>query len=232
MKITYWSDFACPYCYIGNTRLKNAIEELGISDDVEFDIHSFELDPNAPRDVTSKTVERFATKYGLTLEESQKEVDNISQLGIDEGIDFKYSSTLYTNTRDAHRLMKYVQTKNNPEQLHRLSELLFDAYFTKNFKLTDKKVLMDICLELGLDESEVEEVIDSSLYDSEVEKDEEIAYSNGIRGVPFYLIDGKYSVPGALGYEDFKRLLIQVIDENNVEEKNSGAVCKDGICKL
>nr|WP_295161898.1 DsbA family protein [uncultured Methanobrevibacter sp.] len=25
MKITYWSDFACPYCYIGNTRLKRAL---------------------------------------------------------------------------------------------------------------------------------------------------------------------------------------------------------------
>lgn len=27
MKITYWSDFACPYCYIGNTRLKKAVKD-------------------------------------------------------------------------------------------------------------------------------------------------------------------------------------------------------------
>lgn len=29
MKVTYWSDYACPYCYIGETRLRKAIEALG-----------------------------------------------------------------------------------------------------------------------------------------------------------------------------------------------------------
>ena len=28
MKITYWSDYACPYCYIGEKGLETAIEEL------------------------------------------------------------------------------------------------------------------------------------------------------------------------------------------------------------
>ena len=27
--ITFWSDFACPYCYIGITRLKRVIREMG-----------------------------------------------------------------------------------------------------------------------------------------------------------------------------------------------------------
>ena len=79
MKITYWSDFACPYCYIGNTRLKRAIDELEIRDDVEFDIHAFELDQNAPKSVESTTVERFALKYGSAIEDAQNEVDGISK---------------------------------------------------------------------------------------------------------------------------------------------------------
>ena len=28
MKIIYWSDYACPYCYIGEARLKKAIKDL------------------------------------------------------------------------------------------------------------------------------------------------------------------------------------------------------------
>ena len=67
MKITCWSDFACPYCYIGNTRLKKAIKDLNLENEVEFDIRAFELDPNAPKNVESKTVERFSVKYGLSL---------------------------------------------------------------------------------------------------------------------------------------------------------------------
>ena len=119
MKITYWSDFACPYCYIGNTRLKRAIKDLDL--DVDFDIRAFELDQNAPKDVESTTVERFSMKYGLSLEDAEKQVNQISQLGINEGINFKYDTTLYTNTRDAHRLMKLAQSKNNPRIVEKLA---------------------------------------------------------------------------------------------------------------
>ena len=223
MKITYWSDFACPYCYIGNTRLKKAITELGLEDKIEFDIRAFELDQNAPKNVSSTTVERFSEKYQISIDEAKREVENISKLGQAEGIDFKYASTLYTNTFDAHRLMKYAENIN-PELVSVLSEKLFDAYFTKNQKLADTEVLVGICDEIGLD---VRDVLKSDKYASEVRQDEEIALINGIHGVPFYLIDGKYSIPGALSYEDFKKVLTQTLSEITSSEK-----CEDGFCRL
>ena len=232
MKITYWSDFACPYCYIGNIRLKRAIEELEINGDIEFDIRAFELDQNAPKSVESSTVERFALKYGLSVEDAQNEVDGISKLGINEGIDFKYSTTLYTNTRDAHRLMKLAGDKYDSNVVERLSNLLFDAYFSKNLKLADSEVLLDVTQNAGLDELDVKEVLSSSLYDDEVQKDEEIALSNGIHGVPFYILDRKYSVPGALSYDDFKTVLNQIITENRMDDDKDANACKDGVCRL
>lgn len=232
MKITYWSDFACPYCYIGNIRLKRAIEELEINGDIEFDFRAFELDQNAPKSVESSTVERFALKYGLSVEDAQNEVDGISKLGINEGIDFKYSTTLYTNTRDAHRLMKLAGDKYDSNVVERLSNLLFDAYFSKNLKLADSEVLLDVSQNAGLDELDVKEVLSSSLYDDEVQKDEEIALSNGIHGVPFYILDRKYSVPGALSYDDFKTVLNQIITENRMDDDKDANACKDGVCRL
>ena len=232
MKITYWSDFACPYCYIGNTRLKKAIKDLNLEDKVEFDIHAFELDQNAPKDVESTTVERFAVKYGLSLEDAEKEVDNISKLGVEDGIDFKYASTLYTNTRNAHRLIKLAQSKNDFKLVERLSTLLFDAYFTKNLKLADREVLVTIGCDAGLKKEEIEEVLDSALFNKEVERDEEIALTSGIHAVPFYLLDGKYSVPGALSYNDFKTVLSQIISENKVDEDAEVDNCEDGICRI
>ncbi len=228
MKITYWSDFACPYCYIGNTRLKRAIKDLDL--DVEFDIRAFELDQNAPKDVQSTTVERFAVKYGLSREDAAKQVAQISRLGIEEGIDFKYESTLYTNTRDAHRLMKLAENKY-PDAVEKLATLLFDGYFVENEKLADHEVLLKIGLESGLGEDDINEVLNSNLYNSDVENDESIALSGGIHAVPFYLFDGKYSIPGALSYEDFKSVLKQIIAESEVEEKESDN-CADGVCKI
>lgn len=232
MKITYWSDFACPYCYIGNTRLKNAVNDLGMSDEVEFDIRAFELDQNAPLDVESTTVERFAEKYGLSIEDAEKQVNGISTLGINEGIDFRYESTLYTNTHDAHRLMKLAQSKNDDSLEEKLGELLFDAYFSKNLKLANHDVLVDISKKAGLDEVEVENLLNGDLYNRDVERDEEIALSGGIHAVPFYLFEGKYAIPGALSYDDFKSVLKQVKEEIEVDEDKKGDNCDSGVCNI
>ena len=229
MKITYWSDFACPYCYIGNTRLKRAIKDLDL--DVEFDIRAFELDQNAPKDVESTTVERFAIKYGLSKEDAAKQVAQISSLGIDEGIDFKYETTLYTNTRDAHRLMKLAEDKY-PDSVERLATLLFDGYFVENEKLADHEVLMEIALKAGLNENDINNVLNSNLYNSDVENDESIALSSGIHAVPFYLFDNKYSIPGALSYDDFKSVLKQIIAESEVDDDKDADNCADGVCKI
>lgn len=229
MKITYWSDFACPYCYIGNTRLKRAIKDLDL--DVDFDIRAFELDQNAPHDVESTTVERFAVKYGLSIEDARKQVNQISKLGEDEGIDFKYETTLYTNTRDAHRLMKMAQ-ENHPESVEKLATLLFDAYFVENLKLADHNVLVEKGLEAGLSEDEIIEVLESDLYNLKVEEDEDIALSAGIHAVPFYLFDGKYSIPGALSYEDFKSVLSQIIAESEVDDDKDTDNCANGVCAI
>lgn len=229
MKITYWSDFACPYCYIGNTRLKRAIEDLNL--DVEIDIRSFELDQNAPKDVKSTTVERFALKYGLSIEDAKKQVNQISQLGIEEGIDFKYETTLYTNTRDAHRLMKLAQDRY-PEIVGELSTMLFDAYFVENLKLADHEVLLEVGLKAGLKEDEIKDVLKSDLYNSKVQEDEDIALSGGIHAVPYYLFDSKYSIPGALSYEDFKSVLSQIIAESEVDDDKDADNCANGVCKI
>lgn len=208
--------------------MKRAIKDLDL--DVEFDIRAFELDQNAPKDVQSTTVERFAIKYGLSKEDAAKQVAQISNLGIEEGIDFRYETTLYTNTRDAHRLMKLAQEKY-PDSVEGLATLLFDGYFVENEKLADHDVLMRIALEAGLDEDDITEVLNSDLYNADVEKDEGIALSGGIHAVPFYLFDGKYSVPGALSYNDFKSVLTQIIAENEVEDKEADN-CADGVCKI
>lgn len=199
--------------------------------DVDFDIRAFELDQNAPHDVESTTVERFAVKYGLSIDDARKQVNQISKLGADEGIDFKYETTLYTNTRDAHRLMKLAQEKH-PESADKLATLLFDAYFVENLKLADHDVLVETGINAGLSEDEIRKVLETGLYNAKVEEDENIALSAGIHAVPFYLFDGKYSIPGALSYDDFKSVLSQIMAESEVDEDKDTDNCANGVCAI
>ncbi len=207
MTLTIWSDFACPYCYIGETRLQRAIEELGLTDEVVIDFRAFELDPSASKEVVSSTPERFAMKYRLSLEGAKEQIEQISSLGRELGIDFNYMTTHYSNTRDAHRLMKLAEAKYDRDTVGRLNEALFKAYFVENLVLSDHKVLFDKAVGVGMKEEDVKEVLDSDKYDDEVRFDEREAMMRGIHGVPYIVFNGGFAVPGAMSIDGFKSAL-------------------------
>lgn len=234
--LTIWSDFACPYCYIGETRLQQAIDELGLTGDVEIDFRAFELDPTASKEVVSSTPERFAKKYRLSLSEAEKQVEQISELGRELGIDFRYATTQYTNTRDAHRLMKLAEAKYDRATVGRLNEALFAAYFAENLVFSDHKVLMDKALAVGMKEADVKEVLESDMYVDEVRFDEREAAMRGIHGVPYIVFNGGFAVPGAMSTDGFKSALQRELKKQGKEAQEKPAerphVCGPDGCQL
>ena len=230
MKITYWSDYACPYCYIGEKRLETAIDELGLKEDIDTEMRAFELDPNASYEVVSRTDERFAVKYGLTLDMARHQIEKISILGKNEGIDFKYIDTQYTNMLDAHRLTKLVASKGNKENTNKVIHLLFDAYFTKNLKLADRSILSDIARQVGIDEDELNKMLDSDDFIDDVRFDENEAYKLGVHGVPYFVIDDKYVIGGCQTKEGIKQTILKALDESNGSSEQ-GMTCGPDGCK-
>lgn len=207
MKITYWSDYACPYCYIGEARLRKAASEMGIK--IEYAPKAFELDPMAPVTVQSDTPSRFAAKYRMSLQEAEAQIEHISQLGRKEGIDFNYKTTQYTNTFDAHRLMKYALSTGDLAKADKTNELLFAAYFTRNLRLAEKAVLLEVAQMAGLDMDKAKAVLESDQFGAEVRADEREAAQIGIHGVPYFIFPGGFSIPGAMSVSDFKNALTQ-----------------------
>ena len=228
MNITYWSDYACPYCYIGEARLKKAIQELGREDDVRLTMKAFQLDPGAPEKSNGTTLDRFARKYGLSKDQAADQIENISKMGREEGLEFNYAKTLFTNTMDAHRLTKYAYTKSLATA-DRLIEELFQAYFSDNLELADREVLVGAALKAGLSREETEELLDSDRFLEEVRQDESDAARNGIHAVPFFVI-GKYGVPGALPTDQLKAVIEETLKEEESRQILPGMTCGPDGC--
>ncbi len=216
MKIEIWSDYACPFCYIGKKRLERVLAKYA-DKKISVEFKSFELDPNASTEVISSTPARFAKKYGLSLEQAEERIEQISRMGRNEGIDFRYATTRYTNTFDALRLTKFAQEKGHDE----IVQKLFEAYFTENLELSDFEVLREIALDCGLDEDEVDEVLESDRYAEDVRADERQAAWLEIHAVPYFVIGGKYSLFGAQP----KEILEEAINDALTEEKFNGMAC-------
>ena len=231
MKVMYWSDYACPYCYIGETYLKKAIENLKLSDQVEIEMLAFELDPGASRTYTGATVDRFAKKYGLSVAGAQERIDGISQMGREAGLDFRYAETRYTNTFDAHRLTKLAQQKD-AALAARLEERFYRAYFTESLELADHAILKRIAVEEGLDEKDVDDVLNTDKYANDVRLDEREAQRYGVHAVPYFVIGNKYAIPGAMPVEAMERVLKNVMDEEAkaAQESMMGMACGPDGC--
>lgn len=229
MKITYWSDYACPYCYIGEARLKKALADIP---DVEVEMKSFQLDPSAGQHATGDTQTRFAKKYHISFEAAGQQIETISRMGREEGIDFKYATTLFTNTMDAHRLTKLAQSKGDAALTEHVIEALFDAYFTQNQELADHALLQQIGVDCGLDADEVREVLASDRYQEDVIADEHEAASRGIYGVPYFLINGKYTISGAPNTEGLKAALKKIAAEEAAAQVSTGMQCGPDGCRI
>ena len=233
MKILYWSDYSCPYCYIGEARLKKALMELNIFDRVAVEMKAFQLDPNARKKSVGDTITRFAHKYGITKAQAKEQIDNISKIGIAEGLDFKYDTTLFTNTMDAHRLTKYVASKGNKKLKEQIIAELFKAYFTHNLELADKNVLIKIAAKVGVSKDEAEHIINSDKFKNEVIADEQEATMNGIHGVPYFIIDN-YEVSGAVSVDMLKDSILRVIKENSSRsiDNQVSPICDSDGCRI
>ena len=227
MKVEIWSDYACPFCYIGEKRLEKAIAQINGGDKIQVEFKSFELDPYASKICEGETVERFAKKYGLSIADAAENIEHISDMGRDEGIDFKYATTRYTNTFDSLRVTKLAQERGHDEIVTKF----FDAYFTKNLELSNTDVLKKNALECGLDAKEVDDVLSSDKYAAEVRADEMQAASYGIHGVPYFVINEKYALSGAQPVDTIKQVLEKVLSEEAVENLD-GMTCGANGCKF
>lgn len=229
MKVTYWSDFACPYCYIGETYLEKAIKELGLENEIELDPRAYELNPYASKKYSGPTLHRFAIKYGLSLDQAKERIEGISRMGREAGLDFNYIDTRYTSTRDAHRLFKWALGQDK-EKAHTLQHLIFDAYFAQGLELSDHQVLLDLVKQAGFSEDEAAEVLASDAFDQAVLDDEEAAVEAGVRGVPYFQV-GQYVIPGALSVAEMKKVLRSALQEEQTR-KFEGMSCSIDGCTV
>jgi predicted DsbA family dithiol-disulfide isomerase len=198
VQIELWSDFACPWCAVGLYRLEAALEKFGHGDDVTVIHRAFELDPHAPARRAQSMNEVLAQKYGMNPAQVRAGHERLAAMGREVGMDFQFDRVQLGNTFDAHRLARADRGTDAEESL---VKGLFGAYFTHGQLLSDPEVLLRVAEEAGFDRQAAAAVLAGDAHGAEVRADETAAHERGITGVPHFLIDGEWAVPGAQDVE-------------------------------
>jgi predicted DsbA family dithiol-disulfide isomerase len=185
------SDVVCPWCYLGEKRLEEALaKEPG---PVAVRWRPYQLDPTIPKGGLDRG-EYMAKKFGKSGR-LQSIHDNLSRLGAELGVPFAFDKIERSpNTLDAHRLIRWSASAGVQEQV---VDRLFKAFFVEGRDIGDRAVLTEIAAECGLDAGLIEKLLaegaDAELVRQEIEQ----AQAMGVSGVPFFIFAGRIGVPGA-----------------------------------
>lgn len=235
MKIEVWSDYVCPFCYIGKRRMEEAIATTGLAHNIDVQFKAYELDPNSPAISDKSTYEMLAEKYQTTPEAAKQMTASVSQQAQTVGLTYDFDRINEANTFDAHRLAKWAEAQGKPAEV---SERLLKAYFIEAQEIGRHEVLLNLAEEIGLDRKQAAEILSSNAYEAEVNQDIQEGMSLGVQGVPFFVINRKYAISGAQPTEAFAEALRKVAEEEGISTKlqqlgqDNVGICKDDNCEI
>ncbi|MFC7286867.1 DsbA family oxidoreductase [Herminiimonas glaciei] len=196
------SDFICPWCFVAERQLSQAINELPDGITVETRWHPFELNPDMPVQGMDRKTYR-TMKFG-SWERSQAMDAHTVQATQNKGVAFDYAAIKKTpNTFLAHRLMQLARREGVATAI---AGAVFSAYFERGADIGDIEVLADIARDNGLPRKTAVNFLASDAGVHEVRAAEHAIQLDGIRSVPLININGEI-ISGAQSMEHFRIVL-------------------------
>jgi len=218
IRVDVVSDVVCPWCYIGKRRLEKALQIIGDKYTIELEYHPFELNPQMPSlGVDQK--EYLTSKFGSETKYFQI-TEHTTRVAADEGLLFNFDKQrISPNTRKAHSL---IQAAKSEDKQLAVTEAFFKAYFTDGLDLSKAENLISTAVAAGMQEETAKRILADDASQMAVALAEKELQKLGITGVPFYILNNRYSISGAQPTETFVKALEEIGSEMSVQQ---GASC-------
>jgi predicted DsbA family dithiol-disulfide isomerase len=205
LEIDLYSDIICPWCYIGSTRLKQVLDSLPQPTDVTLRYHPYLLDPGIPEGGVDLAA-RLSKKYGMPAADLFSRPEAAAR---DLGLPLDFSKVPRTyNTLNAHTLLRHVA----PERQAALAKDLFEAYFLKGQDISGEAVLVPLAENYGLAADDVRLWLRSDAERNATLQAAQQGMQLGVRGVPFFVFNGKTGFSGAQPEAIFRQAISEAID--------------------
>ncbi|GGG25201.1 DSBA oxidoreductase [Lysinibacillus alkalisoli] len=223
MKIEIFTDFVCPFCYIGKTQLKRAIKEAGYEEEVELIYRAYQLHPETPKEHAPRYLQALKDKFNGDVTKMNEVMDSIQYRAQEVGLTYQFEKMTTANTETAHRIVKWAAAYDKDIVLF---DRLIQGYFTEGLDLNDEAQVLAIVDEVGLDVLQAKQVYHSQDYMQALDEDRYAAMQIGVNSVPFFVFENRYGIKGAEPDEVFIRTLHQTA--NYVEKQKEFTITAQG----
>jgi predicted DsbA family dithiol-disulfide isomerase len=194
LKITMFSDFICPFCFIGFETIRKLKPEFGF----ELEWRGFQIHPEWP------TEGMPASEYrrGMDPETRRAIWERISAMANAAGFSMKQPETL-SNSRLALEAAEFAKSVGKDEAFE---ERVYRAYFQEALNIGDQRVLVNLGTDVGIDRDEMNLALESNRYTLTLQNNAYVAHEREVTGVPTFFI-GEYPLVGAQSEDVMRRVL-------------------------
>jgi predicted DsbA family dithiol-disulfide isomerase len=189
LQIVAYSDYVCPWCYIGLHR----IEQLQRDFPVDVEWRPFELHPETPR-----TGANLRGRLG-SIARVRAYTRNIINLAQASGIAMRMPEVI----SNSHLALEAAEFARDYGGFARYHGALFHAYFEEGRDIGDVDVLCEIARDTGVDDQGVRQALVDEAYRERIDQITREARGDEILSTPTFVFSGGFRLVGAQDYDVF-----------------------------
>jgi predicted DsbA family dithiol-disulfide isomerase len=200
-RITVYSDYVCPFCYLGRQSLDRYRAERDA--DLEIDWRPFDLRSGKRRPDGSID---HSVDDGKDDEYFEQARQNVRRLSEKYDAEMEQEIARDVDSLPAQVVSYYLKQHHDYETWLAFDDAVFEALWAEGRDVGDEDVLVELAADVDVDESEVRSALDDDELRSTLKSQFLEATNSGVSGVPTFAYDG-YVARGAVPPEQLRRLV-------------------------
>jgi predicted DsbA family dithiol-disulfide isomerase len=204
-RIVAYSDYVCPWCYIGFRRTEQLRQEF----DVDVEWRPFELHPETPR-----TGANLEGRLG-NPERIRAYTQNILTIARDSAIAMRMPVVV----ANSHRALEAAEFARDAGGFEAMHAALFAAYFERGADIGDIEVLCDLARDAGIDDQRLRQALTDETFAARIDETTQRAREDEILSTPTFIFPGGFRLIGGQEYAVF-----QSVTHRLMERIRSGAI--------
>ncbi|MEO1436064.1 MAG: DsbA family oxidoreductase [Bacteroidota bacterium] len=200
IKIDLVADLICPWCYLGKTRLEQAMANKRDQYEFSYTLLPFQLYPKLPEEGSPLSDFKHKRRPGA----GRAILAEAKETGIT--IDYKKIDRM----PNSYQALKLMYLASGSEKQAPFVQKLYKAYFEEGIDIGKRDVLMDFALELRMDSKVLRRFDDPNWDATAFQSIMDKFRSEGVTNVPTIIFNDQFPVIGVQPiqnlYRYFKRL--------------------------
>jgi predicted DsbA family dithiol-disulfide isomerase len=191
LKISVFSDYICPFCYVGHHRLMRLTDSY----DLKINWCFLEIHPENSAEGEPVSSLDYPSEYWDQLMQNLKRVADEEDIPLSEHL-------FTTNSKDALLLGEAAKSCGR-DLFYTLHESLFSAFFVDGKNIGDREVLRGIAHNCGINDDIINDAWNNPLYQQRLQQNFSTARKYQIQSVPSFVF-GERVLTGVVSETDMR----------------------------